>query len=107
MRRWFRFRSDLGLQLLALYLLLIVPFLLALWVFDGLVGQRIREDAQASDTSLAQAIAQETDLSIGNALNMVAGLASYPEVIEADPIEMEPLFRVILSTRPDVNLVYR
>ena len=62
MRRWFRFRSDLGLQLLALYLLLIVPFLLALWVFDGLVGQRIREDAQASDTSLAQAIAQETDL---------------------------------------------
>jgi len=107
MRRWFRFRSDLGLQLLALYLLLIVPFLLALWVFDGLVGQRIREDAQASDTSLAQAIAQETDLSIGNALNMVAGLASYPEVIEADPTGMEPLFRVILNTRPDVNLVYR
>src|SRR3972149_4824355 len=104
MQRWLRFRSDLGLQLLALYLLLIVPFLLALWIFDGWVGQRIREDAQASDTSLAQAIAQETDLSIGNALNMVAGLASYPEVIEADPIGMEPLFRGCLATRQAANL---
>src|SRR5690242_2123770 len=107
MRRRFSFYNDLGLQLLALYLLLIVPFSLTLLIFDGLVGQRIREDVQTSDLSLAQAIAQETDLSIGNALNMVAGLASYPSVIEADPAGMEPLFRVILNTRPDVNLVYR
>ena len=107
MRRWFLFHNDLGIQLLALYLLLIVPFLLTLLIFDGLVGQRIREDVQTSDLSLARAIAQETDLSIGNALNMVAGLATYPGVIEADPSKMEPLFQVILSTRPDVNLVYR
>ena len=107
MRRWFRFHQDLGLQLLALYLLLIVPFLLTLLAFDGLVGRRIREDVQTSDLSLAQAIAQETDLSLGNALNMVEGLAGYPAVIEADPLKMEPLFKVILNTRPDVNLVYR
>jgi PAS domain S-box-containing protein len=107
MRRWFLFHNDLGIQLLALYLLLIVPFLLTLLIFDGLVGQRIREDVQTSDLSLARAIAQETDLSIGNALNMVAGLATYPGVIEADPSKMEPLFQVILNTRPDVNLVYR
>ncbi|HLO18615.1 MAG TPA: cache domain-containing protein, partial [Anaerolineales bacterium] len=107
MRRWFSFHHDLGIQLLALYLLLIIPFLLTLLVFDGLVGRRIREDVQTSDLSLAQAIAQETDLSIGNALNMVAGLASYPAVIEANPVEMEPLFKTILDTRPDVNLVYR
>ncbi len=107
MRRWFSFRHDLGIQLLALYLLLIVPFLLTLFVFDGLVGRRIREDVQTSDLSLAQAIAQETDLSIGNALNMVAGLGSYSAVIEANPVEMAPLFKTILDTRPDVNLVYR
>ena len=107
MRRWLTFHRDLGLQLLALYLLLTVPFLLTLWIFDGLVGQRIREDVQTSDLSLAQAIAQETDLSISNALNMVAGLASYPGVIEANPAAMEPVFQTILSTRPDVNLVYR
>jgi PAS domain S-box-containing protein len=107
MRRWFHFHHDLGIQLLSLYLMLIVPFLLTLLVFDGLVGQRIREDVQTSDLSLAQSIAQETHLSIGNALNMVAGLASYPGVMEANPKEMETLFQVILSTRPDVNLVYR
>jgi PAS domain S-box-containing protein len=107
MRRRFHFRHDLGIQLLALYLMLIVPFLLMLLVFDRLVGQRIREDVQTSDLSLAQAIAHETDLSIGNALNMVSGLASYPAVLEANPNGMETLFQVILSTRPDVNLVYR
>jgi hypothetical protein len=51
MRRWFDFRRDLGLQLLALYLLLIVPFLITLLIFDGLIGVRIREDVQASDLS--------------------------------------------------------
>ncbi len=107
MRRWYKFHRDLGLQLLALYLLLIIPFLLTLWIFDGLVGQRIREDVQTSDLSLAQAIAQETDLSIGTALNMVAGLASYPGVVAADIPSMEGIFQTILNTRPDVNLVYR
>lgn len=107
MRRWLSFHKNLGLQLLALYLLLIIPFLLSLWIFDGLVGRRIREDVQASDLALAQAIAQESGRSIGNALDMVAGLVSYQGVMEADPAKMEPLFQAILSTRPDVNLVYR
>jgi signal transduction histidine kinase len=107
MRRWTAFHKDLGVQLLALYLLLTLPFLLTLWIFDGLVGQRIREDVQTSDLSLAQAIAQETDLSIGTALNMVEGLAAYPGVINANSAEMEGIFRTILDTRPDVNLVYR
>lgn len=107
MRRWLSFHQNISLQLLALYLLLIIPFLLSLWVFDGLVGRRIREDVQASDLALAQAIAQESGRSIGNALDMVAGLVSYQGVLEADTAEMEPLFKAILSTHPDVNLVYR
>ncbi len=107
MSHWFRFRRDLGLQLLALYLLLIIPFLLTLWVFYGLVGQRIRADVQTSDLALAQAIAQETDLSIGNALDMVAGLARYPGVTETNEQEMAELFDVILTTHPNINLVYR
>lgn len=104
---WFRFRRDLGLQLLALYLLLIIPFLLTLWIFDGLVGQRIRADVQTSDLALTQAVAQETDLAIGNALGIVAGLARYPGVIVADRAAMAPLFDAILSTHPNINLVYR
>lgn len=107
MRRWLTFQKNLGLQLLALYLLLIIPFLLTLWIFDGLIGRRIREDVQASDLALAQAIAQETDRSIGNALDVVAGLASYQGVMDADIAAMEPLFQAIFSTHPNINLIYR
>ncbi|MEO8358345.1 MAG: ATP-binding protein [Chloroflexota bacterium] len=107
MQRRFAFHRDLGLQLLALYLLLIIPFLLTLWVFDGLIGVRIREDVQASDLSLAQSIAQEVDLAITKALSTVEGLSKYPGVIQADDAGMEEIFGVITNTSPDINLVYR
>lgn len=107
MQRRFRFHQNLGLQLLALYLLLIIPFLVTLWVFDRLVGERIQNDVAANDLSLARAIAQETDMSIRNALAAVEELAGYPGVITADINEMEKLFGVVLNTRPDLNLVYR
>jgi len=107
MKRWLTLYRDLGLQLLALYLLLIVPFLITLLVFNRLVGQRIRADVEANDLSLARAIAQETDISINNALQAVTELSGYPEVIEADISRMENLFKVTLDTRPDANLIYR
>jgi PAS domain S-box-containing protein len=107
MKRWFRFHRDLGLQLFALYLLLILPFLATLWFFDSAVGERIQNDVAANDLSLARAIAQETELSISNALAAVKVLAGYPGVIAADTATMERLFAVVLETRPDVNLVYR
>jgi PAS domain S-box-containing protein len=107
MRRWFDFPRDLGLQLFTLYLLLIIPFLATLLIFDRLIGVRIRESVQASDLSLARSIAQEVDLAISQALSTVEGLSLYPEVIEADGSGMEDVFRVIFDTSPDVNLVYR
>ena len=107
MKRRFAFHRDIGLQLLALYLLLIIPFLVTLWIFDGLIGVRIREDVQASDLSLAQSISQEVDLALTNALNAVEGLSAYPGVIEADNAAMEDVFSVFFNTTPDVNLVYR
>ncbi len=106
-RRWLSIRRDLSVQLLALYLLLIVPFLITLLVFDNLIGQRIRADVRATDLALARAIAQETDLSISRSLQAVESMARYPSVIEADIAGMEALFSVILNTRADVNLVYR
>src|SRR5829696_6954396 len=96
MRRWFAFQSDLGLQLLALYLLLIIPFLVTLWIFDGLIGVRIREDVQASDLSLAQSISQEVDLAITKALSIVEGLSKYPDVIQVNDTRMEDVFSVII-----------
>jgi PAS domain S-box-containing protein len=107
MRRQLAFHRDLGLQLFALYLLLIIPFLVTLWSFDGLIGVRIREDVQASDLSLAQSISQEVDLALTKAMNAVEGLSAYPGVIEADEQAMEEVFSVLFNTTPDVNLVYR
>jgi len=105
--RWLRFHRDLGWQLLALYLLLIIPFLATLWFFDTVVGERIQNDVATNDLSLARAIAQETDLSISNAMAAVEELASYPDVVTADIESMQVHFDVVLNTRPDVNLVYR
>lgn len=105
--RWLRFPRDLGWQLLALYLLLIIPLLATLWFFDTVVGERIQNDVAANDLSLARAIAQETDLSISNALAAVEELSNYPDVVAADIDAMHLLFDVVLNTRPDVNLVYR
>ena len=107
MKRWFAFNRDLGFQLLALYLLLIIPFLITLWVFDGLIGVRIREDVQTSDLSLAQSISQEVELALTNALNRVEGLSSYPGVIQADNAAMGEVFSVIFNTTPEINLIYR
>jgi len=107
MRRWYSFHRDLGLQLFALYLLLIIPFLITLLIFDGLIGVRIRDDVQTSDLSLAQSISQEVDISITKALSAVQGLSAYPGVINADSSEMEDVFSVIFNTTPDINLVYR
>lgn len=107
MRRWLALHRDLGLQLFALYLLLIVPFLITLWIFDGLIGERIRADVQASDLALAQSISQEVDLAITKALGAVEGLSAYPGVIASDNAEMGEVFRVIYDTTPDVNLIYR
>ncbi|MCK6539188.1 MAG: ATP-binding protein [Anaerolineales bacterium] len=107
MRRRLALHRDLGLQLFALYLLLIVPFLITLWIFDGLIGERIRADVQASDLALAQSISQEVDLAITKALGAVEGLSAYPGVIASDNAEMGEVFRVIYDTTPDVNLIYR
>ncbi len=107
MKRWLAFHRDLGLQLFFLYLLLIIPFLITLWVFDGLIGLRIREDVQTSDLSLAQSISQEANLALTRALDAVEGLSTYSGVIEANETEMDNVFSVIFNTTPDVNLIYR
>jgi len=103
----FSIRRDLGLQLLALYLLFVGPVVIASLGFDQIASQRLERDAKASDLALARAIAQETDLSMAHAMQSVEQLATYPAVIKAEPDGMAPLFETLMSARPDVNLVYR
>jgi PAS domain S-box-containing protein len=101
------FRRDLGFQLLALYLLFVGPVVLALLGFDQLAAQRLESDIKTADLAVARAIAQETNTIMDTALQAVRQLASYPEVIRADPVGMENLFQIIFSVRTDVNLIYR
>ena len=105
--RWRSLKKDLGIQLLVFYLLLIVPFLVSLLVFNQYVGVRIRENVDANDLSLARAIAQETNNSIDNSLKAVQALAAYPEVIEADPVGMDQVMGVATNTHTNMNLIYR
>ena len=62
MRRWLTFHRDLGLQLLAFYLFLIIPFLVTLLVSDRLVGERIRGDVEANDIALAKVVVEFIDV---------------------------------------------
>ena len=103
----FSIRRDLGLQLLALYLLFVGPVVIASLVFDQLASERIEADVKAADLALARAIAQETNTALDYALRAVEELATYPEVISADTSGMKTLFATLMSARPDVNLVYR
>lgn len=100
-------RRDLGLQLLALYLLFVGPVVLASLLFDHLAAQRLETDVKAADLALARAIAQETNTILDNDLQAVRQMANYPEVLDADTQKMEPLFKTMMSMRPDVNLIYR
>ncbi len=105
-RLLFRFQSDLTVELLSLYLLLIVPFLIGLFIISQVTGARVQEEVQATDLALAHAVAQGTNNTIRNALDAVEILSKYPAVIEADPEGMEEIFRVIMSGRPDIELIY-
>ncbi len=80
MQRWLPFRRDLGLQLLALYLLFVGPVIGAALLFDALAGARLQRDVKAADLALARSIALETNASLENALNTVALLSQAAEV---------------------------
>lgn len=95
------------MQLLSIYLLLIVPFIIGLYFITKVTGERVEQEVQVTDLSLARAVAQGTNITIRNALDAVEILSQYPAVIEADPEGMSEVFRVIMSGRPDIELIYR
>ncbi len=106
MSRWLPFRRDLGLQILALYLLFVGPVIIAALIFDSLAGARLKSDMQDADLALARSIALETDASLKNALGTVAELSLAPEVQGLDTGHLAPLFAAVTAARNDVNLVY-
>ncbi|MCB0192327.1 MAG: GAF domain-containing protein [Anaerolineae bacterium] len=102
-----RSKTDLQLQLLALYLLFVGPiFALALF-FYSVESERLREEVSAADLSLARAIALETDSLLRLAKEAAIAYAKLPAVIEAEPEPMAAAFSAGAIARQDVNLLYR
>lgn len=100
-------RRDLGLQLLAIYLLFVLPIIIAAVGFDLAGSQRLQADVRAADLALARALALETESKLSDALFTVEQMALHPAVLEADQAGMLQLFEDIARARPDVNLIYR
>ncbi|MBP7592011.1 MAG: ATP-binding protein [Candidatus Promineifilaceae bacterium] len=105
--RSLRLRRDLGLQVLALYLIFVGLVVASTLVFENFASRRLQADVQAADLALARAIAQETSTFTNNALQAVSRLADYPAVVAADNGGMTEIFRTVLDVRSEVNLVYR
>lgn len=103
----FSIRRDLSIQLLALYLFLVIPVVVAWLAFDRMASQRLETDVKSADLALARAIAKETATVIASSLQTVHQLANYQEVISADTVKMDGLFSSLFGLRPDVNLIYR
>jgi hypothetical protein len=102
-----RSKRDLRLQLLALYLLFVVPiFALTLFFYNN-TSQRLRADVAVADLSLARAIALETDAMLLKAKDAVEAFAKVLAVIQADPPGMESAFTAGATARQDINLFYR
>ncbi len=100
-------RYNLGLHLLALYLLFVTPILAGAVWFDLQAGRRLQDDVAAADLSLAEAIALETDALLLKAQQAVIEFAQMPVVIHSDVEGMAEAFAIGAAARQDINLFYR
>jgi len=103
----FSARHNLGFQLLALYLLFVIPVLAGALAFNSFARERLEQDVKAADLALARAIALETDAALNNALQTVAQLAQNPDVSAVDREGMAALFADVTLARSDVSLISR
>ncbi len=106
-RRRFNPRRDLGIRLLAIYALFVLPLVGMTLYFDRLATQRLHTDVESANLSLAKAIAEETNLSLGSFLGAARRLGADPSVLHSNIAAMQPLFEALSQSRPEVNLVYR
>ncbi len=98
---------DLGLQLTIFYVVFVGLVVAATLFFARSTRQRLEDDVKAANLALARSIAQETDVTMRNALQAVRELGEYTAVIESNPGGMENLFNTVMNVRPDIDLIYR
>ncbi len=100
-------RRNLGIQMLALYMLFIGPVLAGALIFNTLARMRLTADVKSADLALAQAIALETGAALQNAEQTVVNLAQQPPIRTADIAAMRQIFGHVAAARNDINLIYR
>ncbi|HZY40461.1 MAG TPA: cache domain-containing protein, partial [Anaerolineae bacterium] len=99
-------RRDLGLQLLALYLVFVLPVVVAALIFDATASTQLERDVRAADLALGRSIALETEAFVQQALAAVDNFAHLPAVQSGNPDQFATLFNAALSARRDVSLFY-
>lgn len=98
-------RRSLLFQLLSVYLTFVIVVLIGGVAVNAVVEQHLRNDAQASDQTLAQEIAVETSLHLSDAENSIFELSKLA-VQTNTPDALVSLFQAFQAARSDVDQVY-
>ncbi len=98
--------QSLLVQLLSGYLLFVLIVLGTGFMVNTVVEQELQSQVQASDLALAQEMAIETSIKIGNAKASVVDLSQQPEVLRGDLAAMQRTFSAFKIARSDVDRIY-
>src|ERR1043166_4508361 len=98
--------QSLLVQLLSGYLLFVLIVLGTGFMVNSVVEQELQSQVQASDLALAQEMAIETSIKIGNAKASVVDLSQQPEVRQGDLAAMQRTFSAFKVARSDIDRIY-
>jgi signal transduction histidine kinase len=98
--------QSLLVQLLSGYLLFVLIVLGTGFMVNTFVQQELQAQVQASDLALAQEMAIETSIKIGNAKASVADLSQQQEVRQGDLAAMQRTFTAFKMARRDIDRIY-
>ncbi|HEY7347016.1 MAG TPA: ATP-binding protein [Ktedonobacterales bacterium] len=98
--------QSLLVQLLSGYLLFVLIVLGTGLMVNAVVQQELQSQVQASDLALAQEMAIETSIKLGNAKASVADLSQQQEVRQGDLAAMQRTFSAFKMARNDIDRVY-
>lgn len=99
-------RQSLLGQLLGVYLLFVAVVLGVGGTVNVAMQQQLRAGVAASDLALAEAIALDTDMKLGNARDSLAALAELARASQGDPASLTAAFHAFKAARPDIDRIY-
>jgi signal transduction histidine kinase len=98
--------QSLLAQLLLGYLLFVLIVLGTGFTVNTVVEQELQSQVQASDQALAQEMAIETSIKLGNTEASLIKLSQQEEVRQGDAITMQQTFSAVKMARADIDRIY-